>query len=42
MASKKLKVPKTKPAKNYRHPESESSMRPEVGTQWLKLEQPDS
>lgn len=24
---------KTKPAKNYRHPESESPMRPEVGTQ---------
>ncbi len=31
MASKK--PPKTKPAKNYRHPESESPMRPEVGTQ---------
>src|ERR1700758_145293 len=24
---------KSKPAKNYRHPESESPMRPEVGTQ---------
>jgi adenine-specific DNA-methyltransferase len=32
MASK-TKAPKTKPAKNYRHPESESPMRPEVGTQ---------
>lgn len=31
MASKKQ--PKTKPAKNYQHPESESPMRPEVGTQ---------
>jgi adenine-specific DNA-methyltransferase len=29
----KTKPPKTKPAKNYRHPESESPMRPEVGTQ---------
>ena len=42
MASKKLKVPKTKVAKNYHHPEAESPMRPEVGTQRLKLEQPDS
>lgn len=25
--------PKTKPAKSYKHPESESPMRPEVGTQ---------
>src|ERR1019366_5984495 len=33
MASKKLKVPKTKPAKTYKHPEAESPMRPEVGTQ---------
>jgi len=32
MASK-TKAPKTKPAKNYKHPESESPMRPEVGTQ---------
>src|SRR6202789_71628 len=32
MASK-TKPPKTKPAKNYQHPESESPMRPEVGTQ---------
>jgi adenine-specific DNA-methyltransferase len=32
MASK-IKPPKTKPAKNYKHPESESPMRPEVGTQ---------
>jgi len=32
MASK-TKAPKTKPAKNYRHPESESPMRPEVRTQ---------
>jgi adenine-specific DNA-methyltransferase len=32
MASK-TKTPKTKPAKNYQHPESESPMRPEVGTQ---------
>jgi adenine-specific DNA-methyltransferase len=32
MASK-TKAPKTKPAKNYLHPESESPMRPEVGTQ---------
>jgi adenine-specific DNA-methyltransferase len=32
MASK-TKAPKTKPAKNYQHPESESPMRPEVGTQ---------
>jgi adenine-specific DNA-methyltransferase len=32
MASK-IKAPKTKPAKNYKHPESESPMRPEVGTQ---------
>jgi adenine-specific DNA-methyltransferase len=31
MASKK-KGPKTKAAKNYWHPESESPMRPEVGT----------
>lgn len=29
----KPKTPNTKSAKNYRHPESESSMRPEVGTQ---------
>ena len=29
----KTKSPKTKSAKNYRHPESESPMRPEVGTQ---------
>jgi adenine-specific DNA-methyltransferase len=29
----KTKAPKTKPAKNYKHPESESPMRPEVGTQ---------
>jgi adenine-specific DNA-methyltransferase len=29
----KIKPPKTKPAKNYKHPESESPMRPEVGTQ---------
>jgi adenine-specific DNA-methyltransferase len=33
MASKKAKAPKTKPAKSYKHPESESPMRPEVGTQ---------
>src|SRR3990172_5060241 len=35
MASRKPKTKraKTKPAKNYRHPESESLMRPEVGTQ---------
>jgi adenine-specific DNA-methyltransferase len=34
MATKSTpKPPKTKPAKNYRHPESESPMRPEVGTQ---------
>jgi adenine-specific DNA-methyltransferase len=32
MASK-TKAPKTKSAKNYQHPESESPMRPEVGTQ---------
>ncbi len=32
MASK-TKPPKSKPAKNYKHPESESPMRPEVGTQ---------
>jgi adenine-specific DNA-methyltransferase len=32
MASK-TRAPKTKTAKNYRHPESESPMRPEVGTQ---------
>src|SRR5271167_2404038 len=32
MASK-TKPPKSKPAKNYQHPESESPMRPEVGTQ---------
>src|SRR5271169_3776820 len=32
MASK-TKAPKTKPAKNYHHPESESPMRPEVGPQ---------
>ena len=32
MASRKPKSPKTKSAKNYRHPESESPMRPEVGT----------
>jgi adenine-specific DNA-methyltransferase len=32
MASKQ-KASKTKPAKNYKHPESESPMRPEVGTQ---------
>ena len=32
MASK-TKAPKAKPAKNYKHPESESPMRPEVGTQ---------
>jgi adenine-specific DNA-methyltransferase len=32
MASK-TKALKNKPAKNYRHPESESPMRPEVGTQ---------
>ncbi len=32
MASK-TKTPKTKPAKSYKHPESESPMRPEVGTQ---------
>jgi adenine-specific DNA-methyltransferase len=32
MASK-TKAPKSKPAKNYKHPESESPMRPEVGTQ---------
>jgi adenine-specific DNA-methyltransferase len=25
--------PKTKPAKSYKHPESESPMRPDVGTQ---------
>src|SRR5438067_180075 len=29
----KTKPAKAKPAKNYRHPESESPMRPEVGTQ---------
>jgi hypothetical protein len=34
MASK-TKPPKTKPAKSYKHPESESPMRPEVGTQAL-------
>ena len=28
-----LKPAKSKPAKNYRHPESESLMRPDVGTQ---------
>src|SRR3990170_4609220 len=28
-----LKPPKSKTAKNYRHPESESPLRPEVGTQ---------
>jgi len=33
MASKRAKAPKTKPAKSYKHPESESPMRPEVGTQ---------
>ena len=33
MATRTLKPPKTKPAKNYRHPESENPMRPEVGTQ---------
>jgi adenine-specific DNA-methyltransferase len=33
MAPKNSKKPKTKPAKNYRHPESQSLMRPEVGTQ---------
>ena len=27
------KPPKAKPAKNYKHPEAESPMRPEVGTQ---------
>ena len=32
MASK-TKTPKTNPAKSYKHPESESPMRPEVGTQ---------
>src|SRR5277367_92990 len=32
MASK-TKPPKSKPAKNYQHTESESPMRPEVGTQ---------
>jgi adenine-specific DNA-methyltransferase len=32
MASRR-KAPKKKPAKNYQHPESESPMRPEVGTQ---------
>src|SRR5207247_7990945 len=35
MASRKpkSKQAKTKPAQNYRHPESESLMRPDVGTQ---------
>jgi adenine-specific DNA-methyltransferase len=33
MASRKPKSPKTKLAKSYKHPESESPMRPEVGTQ---------
>ncbi|HET9401538.1 MAG TPA: DNA methyltransferase, partial [Candidatus Acidoferrales bacterium] len=33
MASLKSKPPKTRPAKPYQHPESESPMRPEVGTQ---------
>jgi adenine-specific DNA-methyltransferase len=32
MASK-TKPPKSKPAKSYKHPESESPMRPDVGTQ---------
>src|SRR5690348_9417894 len=32
-APKSAKSGKSKPAKNYRHPESESLMRPEVGTQ---------
>ena len=31
--TKAPKSPKSKPAKNYRHPETESPMRPEVGTQ---------
>jgi adenine-specific DNA-methyltransferase len=33
MASKNPQPTKKRPAKNYRHPESESPMRPEVGTQ---------
>ncbi len=31
--TKAPKATKSRPAKNYRHPESESPMRPEVGTQ---------
>jgi len=33
MASKKLKLSNTEAAKSYKHPQSESPMRPEVGTQ---------
>ena len=32
-SKRQMKTEKSKPAQNYRHPESESPMRPDVGTQ---------